>query len=363
MKELGLLTSNVWLQNHIALLSRGMCPVTASQAQDLTPDHEGNGGRALKEFTDEHAASLGSNAYDSSDSSTDSEDDSSTSSEDLDENYTTRETYPNYERAEDAPPETRDERLQRSLATGSIEFTALLTARLDEQMKFMYEALAKLAGQQSFRVMTLLPGKAYDPISCEMQVYDLSSAPDYEALSYCWGKDEEAYISISGRALRVTRNLKKALTYLRRKNRPRKLWIDSICINQSDNDEKSLQVLLMRDIYRRATRTVVWLSELKRVEPHESATSFRCEDRPGDSSRVEPFVLCKVIVAYKGAVDFHSPIYPVRQVKRSLDVERHRKVYEEAFDTTYTGRDRDEFKSQLEDRGKLPTWAHLRALH
>ncbi|KAI3319426.1 putative heterokaryon incompatibility protein [Xylariaceae sp. AK1471] len=39
----------------------------------------------------------------------------------------------------------------------------------------------------------------------------------------------------------------------------RYVWIDSICINQDDDDEKSSQVQLMRNIYGSSYHTVVWL--------------------------------------------------------------------------------------------------------
>jgi hypothetical protein len=35
--------------------------------------------------------------------------------------------------------------------------------------------------------------------------------------------------------------------------------IDAICINQKDNDEKNNQLPIMADIYRQASRVIVWL--------------------------------------------------------------------------------------------------------
>jgi hypothetical protein len=40
-----------------------------------------------------------------------------------------------------------------------------------------------------------------------------------------------------------------------------RLWIDAICINQADLDERKQQVQLMRDVYSGASRVVVWLRE------------------------------------------------------------------------------------------------------
>ncbi|KAF5533293.1 het-6OR heterokaryon incompatibility (het-6OR allele) [Fusarium mexicanum] len=39
------------------------------------------------------------------------------------------------------------------------------------------------------------------------------------------------------------------------------MWIDMICIDQLDNNEKALQIPLMRDIYSRARLVVVWIHE------------------------------------------------------------------------------------------------------
>jgi hypothetical protein len=39
------------------------------------------------------------------------------------------------------------------------------------------------------------------------------------------------------------------------------IWIDAICINQEDNDEKGQQVQSMAKIYAKASRVIVWLGE------------------------------------------------------------------------------------------------------
>jgi hypothetical protein len=38
---------------------------------------------------------------------------------------------------------------------------------------------------------------------------------------------------------------------------PNSLWIDALCINQEDDEERSRQVALMKDIYRQANEVVV----------------------------------------------------------------------------------------------------------
>lgn len=73
--------------------------------------------------------------------------------------------------------------------------------------------------------------------------------------------------------MHITRHLDEALRHLRddrkalvrqslpsrSKEKPLYLWIDAICIHQSDIDEKSCQVSRMADIYRRACKAIVWL--------------------------------------------------------------------------------------------------------
>jgi hypothetical protein len=60
-------------------------------------------------------------------------------------------------------------------------------------------------------------------------------------------------------ALQVTTNLELALRHLRRENRARTLWIDALCINQENEDEKMIQIQGMNWIYANASPVVVWL--------------------------------------------------------------------------------------------------------
>ncbi|KAH7305457.1 heterokaryon incompatibility protein-domain-containing protein [Stachybotrys elegans] len=62
-----------------------------------------------------------------------------------------------------------------------------------------------------------------------------------------------------GGRVSVTENLESALRHLRLEDKPRVMWIDAICINQSDHRERSKQVARMGQIYALADRVVVWL--------------------------------------------------------------------------------------------------------
>ena len=86
---------------------------------------------------------------------------------------------------------------------------------------------------------------------------------DYAALSYAWGDETQlATIRINGRPSRVTQNLERALRAFRDQEEFRsdmKLWVDAICINQDDLEERSQQIKRMRDIYGGALSVVSWL--------------------------------------------------------------------------------------------------------
>jgi len=86
----------------------------------------------------------------------------------------------------------------------------------------------------------------------------------YEALSYFWGSaDRRRSVLVDDRRLLVTENLHAALLRLRDPTLPRILWIDAICINQDNYEERKRQVQLMALIYIRASRVLVWLEEAK----------------------------------------------------------------------------------------------------
>jgi len=89
--------------------------------------------------------------------------------------------------------------------------------------------------------------------------------PPYEAISYAWGTDTSSEhvtnISVNGRmsAIRVRRNVSNMLQALRWENGLRRVWIDALCINQNDLEEKEQQVRRMGDIYADADRVLIWL--------------------------------------------------------------------------------------------------------
>ncbi|KAH6625880.1 heterokaryon incompatibility protein-domain-containing protein [Boeremia exigua] len=118
---------------------------------------------------------------------------------------------------------------------------------------------------REIRLLDLLPGEGAAAIRCTTRIVALDSHPEFETVSYVWGdRNGEQSIEVSGTSIPVTRNLHAGLLRLRDSTAKRTLWIDQICINQWDLEEKAAQVALMRDIYRQCTRCVTWMGELVR---------------------------------------------------------------------------------------------------
>jgi hypothetical protein len=107
---------------------------------------------------------------------------------------------------------------------------------------YQYEPLED--SPSSFRLLRLLPIRS-SVIACRLINSSLSTCEPYEALSYTWGSDEKVETTtVNDRALDITDNLYAALKDLALPDKERLLWIDGICIDQSNNAEKSLQVQL-----------------------------------------------------------------------------------------------------------------------
>ncbi|KAK3339823.1 heterokaryon incompatibility [Lasiosphaeria hispida] len=80
----------------------------------------------------------------------------------------------------------------------------------------------------------------------------------FAALSYVWGDAADpARIVFNGvHGFPVTRNLHAALRSLRRVGQGLRLWVDALCINQADLEEKKTQLGLMKRVYQQARKVI-----------------------------------------------------------------------------------------------------------
>jgi len=122
-------------------------------------------------------------------------------------------------------------------------------------------------GSKSIRVLNVhapaVQGGDEEPIQADLSIIDLDQQPQFTALSYVWGlrSPQLKTVTIGTCIFDVTDNCHSALKHLRRKLGTFVIWIDALCINQEDGQEKSEQMPLMGDIYSRARATYIWLGE------------------------------------------------------------------------------------------------------
>jgi hypothetical protein len=117
--------------------------------------------------------------------------------------------------------------------------------------------------QKQTRLLHLHPGEREDKVTCHFSIVSLNDHDkEYEALSYVWGaRNQDQFVFVDETPMSVTDNLWHALAGLRYLDRDRILWVDALCINQSDDDEGSYQVSQMKLIYSRASSVEIWLGE------------------------------------------------------------------------------------------------------
>lgn len=118
---------------------------------------------------------------------------------------------------------------------------------------------------QPGQIRLLSPNESEDGLHWTLQTVNLAS-PDlkFDALSYTWGSQAQTLTMVcNNHEMQVHHNLHSALPHLaRRMGRGVSLlpiWVDAVCINQADNEEKVRQIRLMNTLYGRAETVWVWL--------------------------------------------------------------------------------------------------------
>jgi hypothetical protein len=124
---------------------------------------------------------------------------------------------------------------------------------------FGYKLL--LSPENIIRLITLLPGSDSTVIQCQLFTQHLAGKPRFDALSYMWGEPDQLGLSITvdDKNFAVRKSLWDALFFLREATEARVLWIDAICINQDDLEERSCQVRQMRRIFEQAENVLAWV--------------------------------------------------------------------------------------------------------
>ena len=101
----------------------------------------------------------------------------------------------------------------------------------------------------------------------------LLSKSRYASLSYVWGPPGNTHtVSLDGNPFPIRPDLNDALQQIQSSRLlDRLLWVDAICINQNDTRGKTAQVQLMRQIYERSSKVLVWLGKPENEEDNRLA--------------------------------------------------------------------------------------------
>lgn len=117
-----------------------------------------------------------------------------------------------------------------------------------------------LPGADSIRLVQIASVKHASMICLSLVDARLSDSPVYEALSYTWGNPgDEQPVLVNGHQISIRGNLHAALAGIREAKGQMLLWVDALCISQTDLKEKSQQVGMIGRIFREAQQTLVWL--------------------------------------------------------------------------------------------------------
>jgi hypothetical protein len=117
-------------------------------------------------------------------------------------------------------------------------------------------------GREEIRLLDLNAGAEGFPLSGKLRHAFLSerARPSYETISYAWGDPalvEE--IVVDARCIAIPASAAAALRCMRLPQCDRTLWIDCICIDQDNDDEKSHQVSLMAKVFASSIETLAFL--------------------------------------------------------------------------------------------------------
>ena len=126
-----------------------------------------------------------------------------------------------------------------------------------------------LRQDSELRLLVVWPhrhGEDENSIRCGLVRCCLDDHVEYEAISYTWADEngdasKKCAVLIDDEPFQVTASCEAVLKRARHRSTLRLLWIDAVCINQDDVDERGHQVRLMPEIYSHAKRVLVFPGE------------------------------------------------------------------------------------------------------
>ncbi|EXJ56832.1 hypothetical protein A1O7_07176 [Cladophialophora yegresii CBS 114405] len=121
----------------------------------------------------------------------------------------------------------------------------------------MPRTLYQPLGNEEIRLLTI-----HSQSNFSLETVCVKETPGYHAVSYCWGEAHDlCHVRVNGYEVPLRRHVAVMLDSLYRHHRVTRVWLDMLCINQDDEAEKSKQVSMMGEIFRRAMGAYAWLGE------------------------------------------------------------------------------------------------------
>jgi hypothetical protein len=126
------------------------------------------------------------------------------------------------------------------------------------------------------RLLRLHGGSKRHGISASLEVWDTGSEPRYRAISYVCGDAQRMQdITVNGRPTSVRHNCYYALWQASLHYPKSRVWIDALCINQLDLEEKTAQVMMMHEIYCNAAQVLACIGP---SDSHSDVVKQAAED-------------------------------------------------------------------------------------
>jgi hypothetical protein len=165
------------------------------------------------------------------------------------------------------PPERakRSAAIQLHNKTSQTDWPPRLSDLTIPRTEYLYSKLSR----GDIRLLAIQPGSRNGDIKCRLETVSENMSVAYEAVSYTWGSDPAIFpILLDDHTFFIRSNLDSLLRHLRHSTQEVYLWIDALCINQLDDEERADQVSIMHRIYANAAYVLVWLGQLDAISHH-----------------------------------------------------------------------------------------------
>ncbi|KAK5655349.1 hypothetical protein OQA88_5916 [Cercophora sp. LCS_1] len=207
---------------------------------------------------------------------------------------------------------------------------------------FAYQPLDP--NNDSIRLISIRPTKFWSTIvECSVHNIGFVELPQYRALSYTWGDGiRRRNIHLNGSVFPVNGNLFDALWFFSRRDQFRGgfFWIDALCINQQDIDEKNRQLPMMPHIYFRAEAVLAWLGDIESYRPFEK------NPRPVNSQRRRKYSYQERCDLFIRSNDYWDRLWIIQEIGKAAQI---LVLYKWSTGFIYTW---DEFISYVEKKHK-----------